>query len=404
MSITASLDLRTGQSLWTDRRMPPLAHAKLTRDIAVDIAIIGAGISGAMCAEALTEIGYSVVLFDKRGALKGSTAASTSLLLYEIDTPLTQLSRRMGMHKAARAWQRSRAALCNLSDRIEALGIEANCASRPSLYLAGTSMDASQLQEEHSMRLRAGFDCEYLTASALKERYGIHRQAALLTRHALEADPVRLAAGFLKAAIDRGAKLYTPVTIQDIVPHRTGVTLHSDHFRIEAGHVICATGYELPHCLRSKRHQIHSTWAIATKPQPSRLWPERAFVWEASDPYLYLRTTEEGRVICGGEDETFVDEAARDALLPQKIATLERKLSKLFPELDPHAEYGWTGSFGSSSNGLPIIGSIRGMARCYTVMAYGGNGITFSRMAAEIIRNAIRGTRDLDAELFQMRK
>jgi glycine/D-amino acid oxidase-like deaminating enzyme len=41
-------------------------------------------------------------------------------------------------------------------------------------------------------------------------------------------------------------------------------------------------------------------------------------IWEASDPYLYLRTTPDGRIICGGEDEDFSDEAARDRLLGRK--------------------------------------------------------------------------------------
>lgn len=59
-----------------------------------------------------------------------------------------------------------------------------------------------------------------------------------------------------------------------------------------------------------------STYALATRPQPRKLWPRQAFVWEASDPYLYMRTTDDGRVICGGEDEEFKDEARRDALIP----------------------------------------------------------------------------------------
>ena len=34
----------------------------------------------------------------------------------------------------------------------------------------------------------------------------------------------------------------------------------------------------------------------------------RPSIWEASDPYLYMRATADGRVICGGEDEEFSDE------------------------------------------------------------------------------------------------
>ena len=77
---------------------------------------------------------------------------------------------------------------------------------------------------------------------------------------------------------------------------------------------------------RSGATRSMSTYAIATRPQPRRLWPEDCFIWEAADPYLYLRSTPDGRVICGGEDEDFADDEARDALIPQKAAAIRRKL------------------------------------------------------------------------------
>jgi glycine/D-amino acid oxidase-like deaminating enzyme len=44
-------------------------------------------------------------------------------------------------------------------------------------------------------------------------------------------------------------------------------------------------------------------------------------IWEASEPYLYLRTTEDGRVICGGEDEDFADTEKRDSLTKRPNAS-----------------------------------------------------------------------------------
>jgi hypothetical protein len=56
------------------------------------------------------------------------------------------------------------------------------------------------------------------------------------------------------------------------------------------------------------------------------LWPGQSCIWEASDPYLYIRTTPEGRVICGGGDAEFSDETKRDALTSRKCEMLRRKL------------------------------------------------------------------------------
>jgi len=163
---------------------------------------------------------------------------------------------------------------------------------------------------------------------------------------------------------------------------------------------VFATGYELPKCVPSKGHQIVSTWAIATVPQPRRLWPEQCMIWEAADPYLYLRTTTDGRIICGGEDEEFSDEAARDALLPRKTATLKRKLGGLIRGADTTVEFAWTGSFGSSATGLPRIGRIPRMPCCWAALGYGGNGTTYSRVAADVISTALTGKTDADADLY----
>lgn len=398
---SSRLDLRAGRSVWEERRRPPIPHAILTGDHKVDVAIVGAGISGAMVAQALVESGVSVILLDRRQPLRGSTAASTALLQYELDVPLSKLSQRMGLGDAERVWRRSRLVVDALRSTIDRLAIDADLEERDSLYLSGNVLDREGLLREQRARRRIGIETELLESSDLRRSHGIRGRAALRSFANLCADPVRLAAGFLRDAIARGAKLFAPEDVVAIDPTRRTVTLttRSGH-RIHAGHAVLATGYELWRGIPAAKHDIYSTWAIATRPQPSALWEDRCLLWEASDPYLYVRTTREGRVICGGEDETFEDEGIRNSLIVRKTRTLERKLGALFPALDVSAEYAWTGSFGASSTGTPSIGSIPGMPRCFGVLGYGGNGITFSMMAAQMIRNRLHGDADADAALF----
>ena len=123
-------------------------------------------------------------------------------------------------------------------------------------------------------------------------------------------------------------------------------------------------------------------------------------IWEAADPYLYVRTTPDGRVICGGEDEEFSDEEKRDALLARKTATLQRKLKQLLPNIDTRIDFAWTGSFGQSSTGLPTIGPVPRMPNCWAALGYGGNGTTYSRIAADVIAGALAGRPDADADLY----
>lgn len=401
---TIKRDLRTGISVWQGRRVRAVPTSVLRRDLRTDVLVVGAGVSGALVAEALAADGHSVAIVDRRGPFQGSTAASTALVQYQIDVPLILLARKIGGADAIRAWRRSHQAVQGLAARTWALGIVRNVVRRDSLYLSGDLLDARKLKREVEARRAAGLETAYLTRSALRERFGISRSAALLGYGDLEIDPRQVTAGYLAAAQECGAKVYAPVEVTEVVSKARHISAQTKQGpAIHCRYLVFATGYELPDCVPANNHRISSTYAMATRPQPRRLWPQRCFIWEASTPYLYLRTTADGRVIIGGEDEPFADEEKRDTLLPAKIKALRMKLTKLLPQLDTTPAFQWAGSFGSSDDGLPSIGEIPGMKNCWAVLGYGGNGITYARIASEIIRTALAGGRDPDGDLYRFR-
>ena len=400
MTATKERNLRTGQPVWEIYAAPRVPHRKLTRNISTDILIIGAGITGAMIGEALAGTGIEIVIVDYRPPTKGATTASTALIQYEIDTPLIELTRKIGRIDAVRAWRRSRLAVTSLSGHLRTLGIEMQ--TRDALYLAGNRLSGASLRREAQARVQAGFEAFVLNRKGLKSRFGIARESALFGYDNVAADPRAMTAALLKTAVRKGARIYSPTKIAGVEPRKSFVTAKTDSGRtIRAKTLIFATGYELAKGVPAKGHKITSTWAIATRPQTSNLWPEQCLIWEASDPYLYMRTSADGRVICGGEDEDFSDEAHRDALLDGKAAILSRKLKKLFPALDTRPQFAWTASFGESTTSLPSIGRVPGMRNCWAALGYGGNGITYSRIAADVIRAELTGDGDPDADLYR---
>jgi glycine/D-amino acid oxidase-like deaminating enzyme len=402
MSLTRKRDLRDGDAVWASYGAPKIVGARLRRSLRTDVVVIGAGISGAMISQSLAGAGLRPLILDRRrAALLGSTAASTALLQFELDTPLIRLSASIGRRKAEQVWIASRDAVNELRTRSHRLGIQAHFENRPSLYLAGNVLDARGLEREVAHRQRIGLASQYLDRKSLRHHFGIDRPAALLNHGNAEANPVELAAGYLRTAIKSGARFHAPHDVIDIDCDRRGTTLLTkDGIHIRARQVIFCTGYELAKIVPATNNRILSTWVIATRPQPKAIWPQKALIWEASEPYLYLRTTADGRIICGGEDENFADTNDRDALTPRKTVRIERKLHRLLPTVDSKAVMSWTGSFGGSPNGLPTIGAIPGFRNCYAVMGYGGNGITFSMLATKLITAAIMGRKSAEAKLF----
>ena len=86
-------------------------------------------------------------------------------------------------------------------------------------------------------------------------------------------------------------------------------------------------------------------------------------------------------------------------MLASKAKTIIGKLCALVPDLKLEPDYAWSGAFGESTTSMPLIGPIPDMARGYAVMGFGGNGITYSVIASQVIGDAIRGRPDRDADL-----
>src|SRR5262245_27439496 len=145
--------LRTNGTLWQHVRAPQVPYRALTRATSAEVLIVGAGITGAMIADALAEAGLDIIIVDRRRPGQGSTLASTALVAYEIDRPLIELRDWIGKRDATRAWRRSRLAVANLQSYFGDRGVEAQ--NRGSLYLAGNNLGVRDLKIEGELRCAA---------------------------------------------------------------------------------------------------------------------------------------------------------------------------------------------------------------------------------------------------------
>ena len=115
--VRSEMDLRTGCAFWVLKNGLLASYPSLHTDESADVAVLGAGITGALVAYRLTQAGANVVVLDKRDVASGSTAATTGLLQYETDTSLEQLAASIGLEAGVRVYRiGSRSRRSNRSD------------------------------------------------------------------------------------------------------------------------------------------------------------------------------------------------------------------------------------------------------------------------------------------------
>lgn len=398
-------DLRTGTPFWVKTpHSTVLPQASLTRE-RFDVIVVGAGISGALVAEALTRAGNSMLILDRRPPVRGSTPASTAMIQHEIDVPLTRLRKKIGKDHADRAWLRSVRAVGDLVKLAHRLKLDCQMCAKPALYLAGNEMGARALANEARAREEIGIRAEYLKRSDLLGRTGMDRPAAIWSDASASANPAQLTAGLLRVALARKAQIVSPIEITDMAELPSGIALATKKGEVlVADHAVFCTGYEYLPQMKTASHHVTSTWALASHPIPDLpTWMRNTIVWEAADPYLYFRSDEAGRIIAGGEDEEAAETNSDRTKLAKKAKIIARKFHELTGIKIGKPAYSWSAPFGVTDDGLPIIDRVPGYERCFAAMGYGGNGITFSVIAAQIITAAITGGEDPDAAIFRYR-
>ncbi|MES2521632.1 MAG: FAD-binding oxidoreductase [Gemmatimonadota bacterium] len=401
---TVQRHLRRGRSLWADLGGYSVTSKRLTHDLFADVVVVGTGVSGALVAHALSADGHAVTMIDRRLPITGSTMASTALLQFEIDIPLHALAEKIGQPRAIRAYRRSVQAVSDLGTLVRRERIRCSFTSRDSLYLAGDAYGHRALAHETAMRARAGIPGEFVSEFALRTDYGIERTGAIISDGSAAANPAQLTAGVLRRLRAKGMPIYHGCNVlgTHAIARGVAIELESGH-TIVANTVVFCTGYETVRTVPTSSRDMKSTWAIGTgKVANIPGWLRDTVVWEASDPYLYLRTTQDGRLVAGGHDVENGSRYSDPALLSPKGLRIADDVTELLPELRFKVTHEWAGAFAESPTGLPLIGPMPGTPRAWVVAGFGGNGITYSMIASQVVAAGLRGERDPDAGLYRV--
>ncbi|MBA3829856.1 MAG: FAD-binding oxidoreductase [Taibaiella sp.] len=146
---------------------------------------------------------------------------------------------------------------------------------------------------------------------------------------------------------------------------------------------------------------LYSTYAFVSEPvHEGKIWHGNSLIWETSTPYMYFRVTDDNRILGGGKDDPFYNPEKRDARVKMKAKALLQSFNKKFPHIPIRIDFSWAGTFAATADGLPYIGSLPGKPNTFFTLGFGGNGITFSVIGAQMIRDAILEKKNDNAALF----
>ncbi len=395
------MDLKSGYPFWAIKNGLIAAYPKLREQLEVDTLIIGGGVTAALIARELDAAGVEVAVVEKRDIGWGSTSASTALLQYEIDTEYLELARMLGPEAARQAYLacvdsvRTVQKLARSYRGVEVFPLK-------SLYFASHFWHAPRLRKEHAARSSIGIEIDLIESDMLRRKHGIDASVGLLSHVAATLDPYQLTYAIFSKLRRAGVAIHDHTAMTGFKSRRGGVDVEFDTgATVRCRQLVLACGYEAQRWLEQLVASNRSSYAYVTDPQDELGTLDECMIWESARPYLYLRRTRDRRIVIGGEDDAIDIPARRDARLAKKVERLRQRANKLLPDMNWTPAFAWAGTFAETKDGLPWFGPHEQHGpHVHFAMAYGGNGITYSQLGAEIFAQTLRGEKHPLQKLF----
>lgn len=398
------MDLKSNEPFWLIKSGIINSYPSLREDIDCDVLIVGGGITGSLIAHQCMEDGYKTLLIDKREIANGSSSATTSMLQYEIDTPLYELIKMIGKKGAVASYKACSGSIDLLEKVCKQIKSKSGFKKKESLYFAAFKKDVNWLKKEFEARKESGFKVKWVEADDIEKKYQLEKTyGGILSEQGASVDAFTLVHEILEYNTKRGLQVFDKTELVDVKSNKSGneVTLQTGA-KIKTKKIVYCVGYESAMMIEENFVDLISTYAIVSEIDEtlSKKYND-VLIWNTSEPYIYLRTTDDGRFLIGGEDEEFINPQKRDKLISKKEQKLLKSFEKYLPHIPFHSDFAWAGTFGETKDGLPYIGEHKDFKNSYFVLGFGGNGITFSVMGMEMVSDWMKGKKHSLSEWFK---
>lgn len=398
------MDLKSNEPFWLVKNGLLSSYPSLKQDEKCEVLVIGAGITGSLIAHQMLEEGYKTILIDKREICNGSTSATTSMLQYEIDVPLFELKLQIGAEGAIASYRACSDSIDKLEKISKKIKSKAGFKRKESLYFASKKKDVPWLKKEFDARKEAGFKVKWLEPTEIKKRFALEKTfGGILSKQGASVDAFNFAHELLEFNSKKGLKVFDKTEMKSVKYFASyNEVILTSGFKIKAKKIIYCIGYESKNLIKEDFVQLKSTFAMVSERDliTNKNFSDTLF-WNTDDPYLYMRSTDDNRILMGGGDEDFRDPEKRDQLLTKKAREIVKIYNKVLPSQPFYTDFVWAGTFGETKDGLPFIGEHQKFKNSYFVLGFGGNGITFSVTGMEMVAAYLKNKKHHLTEYFK---
>jgi glycine/D-amino acid oxidase-like deaminating enzyme/nitrite reductase/ring-hydroxylating ferredoxin subunit len=378
-------------SLWQDDATPYSSPARPSR-LRYDVAIVGGGITGVTTALMLQKAGKSCVLFEAETLCFGTTGGTTAHLNTLLDTRYSDIIKNFGKDNAVLIAQAAAEAIHAVKENIRELNIDCGFEEAEACVFARDDKQAHELEGIYKGCGDVGLSAYY--SSTIPVPMPFTRAMSVSGQAALH--PLRYVYALARAFEEAGGVIIQHCRIQKVIEGDVFVYIDSHKGQFQTSALIYATHIPPGVNLLHMRCTPYRSYALAVKLNDNA-YPKE-LVYDMDYPFHYYRTQHmQGTpyLIAGGEDH----KTAQHQNTRSCFRNLELHVRRYFNVAE--VTHCWSSQYFDADDGIPYIGHLPGHAsHVYVATGFGGNGITYSQVAARVLKSIILQIADPLIPLF----
>ncbi len=379
-------------SIWT-ATSNSLNLAPLDADLDVDVAVIGAGITGITTAALLAQTGMRIAVLEAGSVGGGTTGFSTGNLYASVDHFLYKLAGKWGQEKVGQVVQSRRMAIDLIEKNTHDFGIQCHFSRQPwTLYSLDADNDAV-IDLEYQAAVKAGLAARISTDLPLP----YHIRRALVVSHQAQFHPLLYVRQLAAAIRSERCQIFENTPVIDYDENKG--TVSTPKCTVSTHHLVMAT--HTPKGFNAIQTQLgpYREYAAAA-PLRSNNLPGGIF-WGLGEHKHSTRLVE----VAGQAYALMIGDMHKTGQSENPNAShrqLEAELQARF-DVGPVA-FRWSAQQYRPADGLPYIGPAIGSSRLYLASGFAADGLTYGTLAAMLISDQILGRKNAFVDLYSPRR
>lgn len=365
----------------------PEVRSRLSFDLDVDIAIVGAGLAGLTVALEAARLGASIAVLEGRHVGWGASGHHLGTVMPGFGLSVADLIERVGLEDARELWALSKEG----AEHVRATATEE---AMPGIAVSEGALEVSNVDVGEALisRLQAlssdfdteveGWQVDRVRSELRTDRYfhGIHYPKAF------QIDGRKYVHGLAALARRAGARIFEDTPVVSIDPSGIRKRIVTPSARLRASHIVLCGNVHLGAPLRRLSETLLPVWRYAAVSEPlgERLGEVIAFKGSVMDSggIDHFRIVDGDRLMWASPETTW------DARPKRFVAAIQRRINTVFPRLGKVAISDvFGGAVGTTVHGMPQVGQLR--KGLWVASGFGRHGINTSAMAGLLVARSI---------------